>query len=175
MRILTDKTLPRRTFVRGMGATFALPFLDAMIPSTAFARAKSAAAGADATRLVAIEMVHGAAGCNELGAKMNLWSPAETGKAFDLAPTAMKSLDAYREYLTIISNNDVRQAEPTSPKEIGGDHFRSSAVFLTQSHPKQTQGSDLWAGTSLDQLYAKRYGQDTPMPSIRVRTVLTAR
>ncbi len=168
MRILTDKTLPRRTFVRGMGATFALPFLDAMIPSTAFARAKSAAAGADATRLVAIEMVHGAAGCNELGAKMNLWSPAETGKAFDLAPTAMKSLDAYREYLTIISNTDVRQAEPTSPKEIGGDHFRSSAVYLTHEHPKQTEGSDIHVGTSLDQLYANKFGQDTPIPSMQL-------
>src|SRR5439155_19479834 len=48
-----------------------------------------------------------------------------------------------------------------------GDHFRSSAVFLTQSHPKQTNGSDLWAGTSLDQLYAKRYGEGTPMPSMQ--------
>ena len=168
MRILTDKTLPRRTFVRGMGATFALPFLDAMVPSTAFARSKGAAAGADATRLVAIEMVHGAAGCNELGSKLNLWSPAETGKAFDLAPTAMKSLEAYREYLTIISNTDVRQAEPTTPKEIGGDHFRSSAVYLTHEHPKQTEGSDIHVGTSLDQLYAREFGQDTPIPSMQL-------
>src|SRR5206468_11948479 len=98
MRILTDKPLPRRTFVRGMGATVALPFLDAMLPASSFGlRRTSAAAGADATRLVAIEMVHGAAGCNEIGSKLNLWSPAETGKAFDLAPTALKSLDPFRE------------------------------------------------------------------------------
>ena len=122
--IITKRHISRRAVLKGMGVTMALPFLDAMIPVTAFARkGGSAAAGADATRLVAIEMVHGAAGCNELGAKMNMWSPAETGKAFDLAPTALKSLDAYREYLTIISNTDVRQAEPTTPKEIGGDHF----------------------------------------------------
>jgi hypothetical protein len=168
MPILTSKPLPRRTFVRGMGATFALPFLDAMVPATAFGRRAAAAESADATRLVAIEMVHGAAGCNELGAKMNLWSPAETGKAFDLAPTAMKSLDAYRDYLTIISNTDVRQAEPTSPKEIGGDHFRSSAVYLTHEHPKQTEGSDIHVGTSLDQLYANKFGQDTPIPSMQL-------
>jgi hypothetical protein len=168
MRILTDKPLPRRTFVRGMGATVALPFLDAMIPSAAFARRAGGAEGTDATRLVAIEMVHGAAGCNELGSKLNLWSPAETGKAFDLAPTAMKSLDAYREYLTIISNTDVRQAEPTTPKEIGGDHFRSSAVYLTHEHPKQTEGSDIHVGTSLDQIYAKQFGQDTPIPSMQL-------
>ena len=58
---------------------------------------------------------------------------------------------------------DIRNAEAfTLP--IGGDHFRSSAVFLTQSHPKQTEGNDVHAGTSLDQLYAKKFGQDTPIP-----------
>jgi len=167
MRILTDKPLPRRTFVRGMGATFALPFLDAMLPASSFSL-RGAKAGADPTRLVAIEMVHGAAGCNDLGASMNMWSPALIGKEFDLAPTALKSLEAYRNYLTIISNTDVREAEPTTPKEIGGDHFRSSAVYLTHAHPKQTEGSDIHVGTSLDQLYAKRFGQDTPIPSMQL-------
>ncbi len=167
MRILIDKPLPRRTFVRGMGATFALPFLDAMLPASAFGL-RGAKAGADPTRLVAIEMVHGAAGCNDLGASMNMWSPALIGKEFDLAPTALKSLEAYRNYLTIISNTDVREAEPTTPKEIGGDHFRSSAVYLTHAHPKQTEGSDIHVGTSLDQLYAKRFGQDTPIPSMQL-------
>jgi hypothetical protein len=69
--------------------------------------------------------------------------------------------------MTIVSNTDVRMAEALNLPEIGGDHFRSSAVFLTQSHPKQTNGSDLWAGTSLDQLYAKRHGQGTAMPSMQ--------
>jgi hypothetical protein len=62
----------------------------------------------------------------------------------------------------------VRQAEPYSPKEIGGDHFRSSAAYLTQSHPKQTEGSDIYVGTSLDQIYANRCGQDTPIPSMQL-------
>ncbi|MGQ0649258.1 MAG: DUF1552 domain-containing protein [Gemmatimonadaceae bacterium] len=165
MHFLDGKPLPRRTFVKGMGATVALPFLDAMVP---IGRGASRMAGADRTRLVAIEMVHGAAGCNELGAKMNMWSPSAVGRKFDLAPTALTSLDPYREYLTIVSNTDVRQAEPVTPKEIGGDHFRSSAVFLTHSHPRQTEGSDVRVGTSLDQLYAQRFGQETPIPSMQL-------
>ena len=166
MSFLTGKALPRRTFLQGMGATLALPYLDAMIPAGRGAAASTAAN--DATRLVAIEMVHGAAGCNELGATMNLWAPATTGKAFDLSPSALHSLDPYRDYLTIISNTDVRNAEPATPKEIGGDHFRSSAVYLTQTHPKQTEGSDILAGTSLDQIYARRFGQNTPIPSMQL-------
>jgi hypothetical protein len=164
MYFLTGKPIPRRTFVRGMGATVALPFLDAMVPAGRIWRG----APGDRTRLVAIEMVHGAAGCNELGAKMNLWSPAEAGRAFNLGTTALTSLEPYRDYLTIISNTDAREAEPVTPKEIGGDHFRSSAVFLTHEHPKQTEGSDVRVGTSLDQLYAQRFGQDTPIPSMQL-------
>jgi hypothetical protein len=164
MYFLTGKAMPRRQFLQGMSATISLPYLDAMIPTGrgAFGNARQA------PRLVAIEMVHGAAGCNEWGAKQNLWSPAATGKAYDLAPTALGSLEQYRDYLTIISNTDVREAEPTSPNEIGGDHFRSSAVYLTHMHPKQTEGSDVKVGTSLDQLYARRFGQDTPIPSMQL-------
>jgi hypothetical protein len=164
MHFLTDKPLPRRTFVRGLGATFALPYLDAMLPAGFGARR----AVVDRTRLVAIEMVHGAAGCNELGSRLNLWAPSGTGRDFDLGPTALKSLDSYRDYLTIISNTDVRQAEAVSPHEIGGDHFRSSAVYLTHAHPKQTEGSDIRVGTSLDQMYAQQFGQDTPIPSLQL-------
>jgi hypothetical protein len=164
MHFLSGKPLPRRAFVQSMGATFALPFLDAMIP---IGRAASRLAP-DRTRFVAIEMVHGAAGCNELGAKLNLWSPADAGRQFDLGPTALKSLEPYRKHLTIVSNTDVRMAEPVTPMEIGGDHFRSSAVFLTQSHPKQTEGSDVRVGTSLDQMYAQRFGQETPIPSMQL-------
>ena len=165
MEILIGKPLPRRTFLRGLGAAVALPYLDAMVP---VGRGGAARVVTDRTRLVAIEMVHGAAGCNELGARMNLWSPANVGSTFDLSPTALSSLEPYRDYLTIISNTDVRQAEPFSPHEIGGDHFRSSAVFLTQSHPTQTEGSNVYVGTSLDQMYAQRFGQETPIPSMQL-------
>jgi hypothetical protein len=161
MNFLTQKHLNRRTVLRGLGATIALPFLDAMAPARAFAAPKK-------LRLVAMEMVHGAAGSTAFGLQKNLWAPAATGSAFDLSPTAMSPLEPWREYITIVSNTDVRNAEAFLPPEIGGDHFRSASVFLTQSHPKQTQGSDLKVGTSLDQLYAQKFGHDTPLPSLQL-------
>jgi hypothetical protein len=166
MHVITRKQFPRRTFLRGAGAAMALQFLDAMVPAGAgFSRS---AAAPQRTRLVCIEEVHGQAGCNAWGAAKHLFAPETTGRGFTLvADNSLSTLESYREYMTIISNTDVRNAEAFSPPEIGGDHFRSSAVFLTQSHPKQTQGSDIWAGTSLDQIYAKRYGQATAMPSMQ--------
>ena len=148
MKILSGKSLPRRTFLRGMGAAVALPYLDAMVPAVSSLRKSGAAASGPKTRFVAIESVHGAAGCNNWGASKNLWAPAEVGSNFVLNPEgALVPLEPWRKYLTIISNTDTRMAEPFSAPEIGGDHFRSSAVFLTQAHPKQTQGSDLYVGT----------------------------
>ncbi len=163
---LTKRHLPRRTILKGLGATIALPFLDAMVPAgTAWAREASPSGR---TRLVAMEIVHGAAGSTNFGAKHNLWAPAAVGIDFDLSPTSLVSLEPYRKHLTIISNTDVRNAEAFVPPEIGGDHFRSAAVFLTQAHPHQTQGSDIKAGTSLDQIYAQKFGQDTAIPSMQL-------
>ncbi|MGH9337333.1 MAG: DUF1552 domain-containing protein, partial [Vicinamibacteria bacterium] len=147
-----------------MGASVALPFLEAMIP----ARRSWAGPPPDPTRLVCLEMVHGAAGSNALGIEKNLWSPAAEGHAFDLAPSSLIPLEPYRQHITIVSGTDVRQAEAFTPPEIGGDHFRSSSVFLTQSHPKQTEGSDVHAGLSLDQIYANQFGQDSPIPSMQL-------
>jgi hypothetical protein len=73
-----------------------------------------------------------------------------------------------REHLTIISNTAVRNAEAFTLGETGGDHFRASATFLTQAHPKQTEGSDVYVGTSMDQLYAQQFGQETPIPSLQL-------
>jgi hypothetical protein len=161
---ITKKHVSRRTVLRGMGVTVALPFLEAMVPAgTALAKA-----AAGKVRLAAIEMVHGSAGATAIGGKKFLWSPEAAGSAFDLSPSSLAVLEPYREYLTIISNTDVRNAEAFTPPEIGGDHFRSSAVFLTQAHPKQTQGSDVHVATSLDQMYAQKYGQDTPIPSMQL-------
>lgn len=162
MEFITGRKLQRRTFLKGMGASVALPLLDAMVP------AGRPWSYGEPTRFVAIEQVHGAAGCNEWGATQNLWAPAEVGRAFDLSPSSLRPLDPWRDDLTIISNTDTRMAEAYAPGEIGADHFRSSAVFLTQSHPKQTRGSDVFVGTSMDQLYARRFGQDTPIPSMQL-------
>jgi hypothetical protein len=163
---LSRKRLPRRTVLKGLGVSIALPFLDAMSPAATAMGRDEASAGK--LRLVAMEMVHGAAGATTFGAKKNMWAPAEAGSAFDLTPTALAPLEPYRDYLTLVSNTDCRNAEAFTPPEIGGDHFRSAAVFLTQSHPHQTQGSDVHAGTSLDQIYAKAAGQDTPIPSMQL-------
>ncbi|MBI1873934.1 MAG: DUF1552 domain-containing protein [Acidobacteria bacterium] len=168
MTFIAGKHVPRRTVLRGLGATVALPFLDAMVPARGLWTRTARAASLDRTRLVCIEMVHGAAGSNEWGATQHLWAPAETGRSFDLAPGALGPLEPFRQYLTIVSDMDVRGAEAITPPEIGGDHFRSSAVFLTQTHPKQTESSDVRAGISLDQIYAKRFGQDTPIPSMQL-------
>lgn len=165
MDFIFGKHLSRRTFLRSTGATVALPLLDAMVPTRLMARGSEVV---DPTRLVCIEMVHGAAGSNELGSNLNLWSPADVGRGFDLSPSSLRPLESWRDHLTIVSNTDVRMAEAFSPREIGGDHFRSSAVFLTQAHPKQTEGSDIHVGESLDQMYAKRFGQDTPIPSMQL-------
>ena len=169
MTFITGRFLPRRTFLRGVGVTVALPFLDAFVPAgRPWSQVASAQSLDDPTRLVCIEMVHGAAGSTEYGASTHLWSPAEVGRDFDLTPSALRPLEPFRDALTIISDTDVRPAEAVIPTEIGGDHFRSSATFLTQSHPKQTESSDVRSGISIDQLYAQRFGQDTPIPSMQL-------
>ncbi len=161
---IPQRNISRRTVLRGMGVTMALPFLEAMVP----VRGEAAGAASDRTRLVCIEMVHGSAGSNALGADLNLWAPAAEGSEFDLTPSSLSPLEPYRDSLTIVSNTDVRNAEAFSLREVGGDHFRSSAVFLTQEHPHQTEGSDVQVGTSLDQLYAQRYAGETPIPSMQL-------
>ena len=159
MSFMTQKALPRRTFLRNMSAVIALPYLDAMEPAGRFL---AKVGGADAPlaghkRLVTIESVHGAAGSNSWGASKYLWAPQGVGRDFTLNPEgALAPMEAWKHKMSIISNTDVRMAEAFDAPEIGGDHFRSSAVFLTQSHPKQTQGSDLYVGTSFDQIVARK-------------------
>ncbi len=165
MEIITGKHIPRRTFLHGVGATVALPLLDAMLPTRLLGKGRAVA---DATRLVCIEQVHGAAGCNELGNSLGLWAPQTVGRDFDLSGSSLSPLEPFRDYLTIVSNTDSKMAEAYAPEEIGGDHFRSSAVFLTQAHPKQTEGSDVRVGTSMDQYYVQRIGGDTPIPSMQL-------
>ena len=167
MEFITGKYIGRRTFLKGLGASVGLPYLDAMVPAGRMSGAVARVAE-EKTPLIAIEEVHGLAGCNEWGATQFLYAPEIIGKDFELSDiNALAPLRDYQDYLTLVSNTDCRMAEAFAAPEIGGDHFRSSAVFLTQSHPKQTQGSDLFVGTSLDQIHARRFGQDTPLPSMQ--------
>jgi hypothetical protein len=164
MAFLTQRRLDRRPALKGLGVTVALPLLEAMLP----ARAAEARQMTKKLRFVAIEMVHGAAGSTAYGEKNNLWAPAEVGRDFTFGKSSLQPLETHREYLTIISRTDVRNAEAFTPPEIGGDHFRSAAVFLTQAHPHQTQGSDVRAGVSIDQIYARQVGHETPIPSMQL-------
>ena len=165
---LSRKHISRRTVLRGVGATMALPFLDAMIPARSVFAKTAAARIASRARLVCIEQVHGAAGCSEYGLAQNLWSPAATGRTFDISKGSLSSLEPFRDYLTIVSNTDARMAEAQTAPEVGGDHFRSSAVMYTHAHPKLTEGSDVKVGTSMDQFYVQKFGQDTPIPSMQL-------
>jgi len=120
---------------------------------------------ARSARFIAIEMVHGAAGSTNIGTAKNYWSPAQTGRDFDFS-LSLAPLEPLRDYVTIISNTDARTAEPQVATEGGGDHFRSSAAFLTAAHAKQTAGSDVANGVSIDQIYAQT--QQTRIPSLQL-------
>src|SRR4249919_2298510 len=143
---ISGKHLSRRAVLKGLGATVALPFLDAMAPA-----GRGLCADERKIRLICVDMVHGSAGSSLIGARKNLLAPAGAGRDFDLTPTSLRSLAPFRDALTIVSNTDW-----------------SSAVFLTQAHPRQTNGADVQAGVSLDQLYAQRFGQTTPIPSMQL-------
>jgi len=161
---ITRKHLSRRAVLRGMGVSLALPLLDSMVPAQTPV-AKTAAA--PKTRLACIEMVHGAAGSTADGTEKHYWSPAEEGRDFKFSQT-LEPLEPLREYITVVSDTDLHPATAWTAAEEGADHFRSSAVYLTAAHPRMTEGSDYFAGTSIDQLYAQRFGQDTPLPSIQL-------
>ncbi len=161
---ITKKHLSRRTVLRGMGVSLALPLLDSMVPAQTPV-AKTAAA--PKTRLACIEMVHGAAGSTADGTEKHYWSPENEGRDFKFSQT-LEPLEPFRDYITVVSDSDLHPATAWAAAEEGADHFRSSAVYLTAAHPKMTEGSDYFVGTSIDQLYAQRFGQDTPLPSIQL-------
>ena len=165
--VLTGKALPRRTMLKGLGVSLALPLLDAMTPAVIAA----GQAGAAARRRCGwwrSRWCTARPAAPRSASRRTCGRRRRRARAFDLSPSSLKPLEPYRDHITIISNTDVRQAEAFTTPEIGGDHFRSSAVFLTQAHPKQTQGSDVFVGTSLDQMFAQRFGQDTPIPSMQL-------
>jgi hypothetical protein len=161
---ITKKHLSRRTVLRGMGASLALPLLDSMVPAQTPV-AQTAAAGR--TRLACIEMVHGAAGSTGEGSNKHYWAPSKEGADFEWSQS-LEPLAPFRDYITIVSDTDLHPATAWAAAEEGADHFRSSSVYLTAAHPKMTEGSDYYVGTSIDQLYAQKFGQDTPLPSMQL-------
>src|ERR1051325_4451450 len=114
---LAKKHLSRRTVLRGMGASLALPLLDSMVPAQTPLH-KTAAS--PRSRLAGIEMVHGSAGATDEGAAKHYWSPAHEGSDFEFS-YSLEPLAPYRDYLTIISNTDARQGDAFVPSEGGAD------------------------------------------------------
>jgi hypothetical protein len=153
--IITKLALPRRTFLRGMGAAVALPLLDAMVPALS---AQSRTAAAPVRRLGFVYIPNGAI--------MEQWTPAAEGKAFELSPI-LKPLEAHRERITVVSNLDSRPAE-AAEGEGSGDHARASAVWLSGVHPKRTEGADLRGGKTIDQMAADVLGRDTQLRSLEI-------
>ncbi|HXV59608.1 MAG TPA: DUF1552 domain-containing protein [Vicinamibacteria bacterium] len=166
MGFITGKHLSRRTFLRGAGVSVALPLLEAMLPA---GRARASTGETKFTRLLCIEESMGAAGSSDWGDAEHLFAPASVGRDFELvANSQLRPLEAFRDHMTIVSNTDCRSAEAFRAEEIGGDHDRTTAVFLTQSHPTQTQGSDIHIGISIDQIHAQRFGRETALPSLEL-------
>ncbi len=149
---ITRKHIPRRSFLQGVGATVALPLLDAMAPALA-------ASPAAITRYAFVHVPHGAA--------PGYWEPQGEGKNWSLSPI-LEPLSGLKDYLTVVSDMDHAMAGSLSPDESAGDHSRTAAVFLSAAHPKRTEGQDIHAGVTIDQIIAKKIGQDSPLPSLEL-------
>src|SRR5215475_7322587 len=155
MRFITKKHLPRRTFLKGVGVTMALPLLDSMVPAqTALAQT----AANPQIKLGLCFIPHGAVMAN--------WTPAEEG-ALKLSRT-LAPLEKVKDQVVVVSNLAHAMAAPGGPGDNGGDHTRSPAVYLNGVHPKRTDGADIRAGTTIDQIAALKIGQDTPLPSLEL-------
>jgi hypothetical protein len=156
MRLITKKHLPRRTFLRGLGVTLSLPLLDSMIPAQT---PLASTAANPQIRLGLCFMPHGAV--------MNNWTPIGEGSDFDLNRT-LQPLAPFKNQLVVVSNLAHKNAAPAGPGDNGGDHTRSPSVYLNGVHPKRTDGADIRAGTTIDQIAAEKIGQQTPLPSLEL-------
>lgn len=149
---VTKKHLPRRTFLRGMGVTLALPLLDSMLPAQT---ALSRTAASPAPRLGFVYVPHGAV--------MDKWTPATEGSGFEFSPI-LKPLEPFRDRLNIVSGFGHRAADTSAV------HSLSPTTWLSGVRPKPTQGVDAYAGITADQIAAQHLGQETPLPSLELAT-----
>lgn len=151
--IITKKAIPRRTLLRGIGATLALPLLDGMIPALS-ALQKTAA---NPVRRFGVIYVPN-------GMMMANWTPTSEGAGFELTPI-MLPLAPFRDRLTVLSG---LSSKPPAAIPGGGNHARASTRFLTDVPPKLTQNTELQAGVSLDQIAAKELGRQTQLTSLEL-------
>jgi hypothetical protein len=148
--IVTKKALPRRTFLRGVGATVALPLLDAMVP----AMTALAATPANPVRRLGFVYI-------PMGAHMPQWTPPGEGNTLTELSPILKPLDPFIDQLTVLSNMELRNAYP-------GTHATSNAAFLSAATAKWTESTDYHLGTTVDQVAAKHIGGDTRLPSLEL-------
>jgi hypothetical protein len=149
--MITGRHLSRRTILRGLGASIALPFLDAMSPAFA------SAGGVKPVRLAFVYVPNGIV--------MNQWTPAEGGLLLEL-PRILSPLAPYRENLLLLSGLTQNTGRPMG--DGSGDHARAAATYLTGVHPKKTAGVDIEAGVSVDQVAAQSVGKTTRFPSLEL-------
>src|SRR5687767_8135348 len=147
---ITKKHLDRRTFLRGMGVTLALPLLDSMIPARTML-AQTAAKGT--ARLGFVYVPHGAI--------MDKWTPATEGAGFEFTPI-LKPLEPFRNQLNVVTGLGHKAADTTAV------HSLSPTTWLSGVRPKATQGVDAFAGVTADQIAAQTIGQDTILPSMEL-------
>jgi hypothetical protein len=152
--IITRKSLPRRTFLRGAGATLSLPFLDAMVPAlTAFQRT----AAKPVRRLGFIYIPNGVIQAQ--------WEPVGEGPQFEFG-RILSPLAPLREYLTVVSGLSHRQAE--SFGDGNGDHSRATAVWLTGVHAYDRRIREVKLAATVDQIAAQQLGKETRLPSVEI-------
>ena len=156
--IITKKALPRRTFLRGIGATMALPLLDAMVPA---ASALAQTAAGPARRLGFVYIPNGVI--------QDQWVPAATGRGFDFSPI-LSPLEPFRDQTLVLSGLAHRQAD--SFGDGNGDHPRATAVWLSGVHAWERRGrqgpTDIKLGVTADQIAAREFGKQTPLPSLEI-------
>jgi hypothetical protein len=154
-----NQTLPRRTFLRGLGATMALPLLDSMRPVTGMA------ASTPPIRLGYVYTPNGIVGACDKSPRPFMWTPKTTGANFEFSPT-MKALEPYRHELNVFSG--LAQVTGRALGDGPGDHARATATFLTGVHPFKTGGADFRLGISADQIAAKEFGKYTQLSSLEL-------
>ena len=155
INIITKRAIPRRTVLRGLAATIALPLLDGMVPALS-AHANTAAKPVRRLGVVYIGN----------GAVMPAWTPATTGGAFEVSPI-LAPLAPFRDRLLVLTGLDNTPADALQGEPPGG-HGRVSAAFLTGVHARPTEGADFEAGISIDQIAARELGQETQLRSLEV-------
>jgi hypothetical protein len=148
--MITGKHLSRRTLLRGLGVSIALPMLDSMIPALA--------APAKAPMRMMFNYVPN-------GLIMKDWTPAAGGPAFDL-PRILQPMAAYRERMLLVTG--LMQKSGNANGDGPGDHARAAATYLTGVHAKKTQGADIYVGISMDQVAAQKVGAATRFPSLEL-------